>query len=196
VLAVNRIAVVVLVVALGIPGAAAADPDPAPVAVIAVAEPPRALEPVPEFGAFGAFGYGGQKDGARGWAARIEYEYLFARQRPGLMVGYGGGLEVWRSGADNWGFSLPLAIQLGAHAGPADLTVGGGFDYFLVDQVDDDTGFGLFAPFAMARFGLEVAGVRVGVDTRYGYHWQFGAESHARWSLTFFVGGRVPMRAN
>jgi hypothetical protein len=100
---------------------------------------------------------------------------------------------VWRSGEDNWGGSVPLAIVGGVRTFPVRFTIGGGVDALLVDQVNDDTGFGLYAPFAMAKLGLDVKGLQMGWDARIGYRWQFGADDHARWQLGFYVGYTASM---
>lgn len=137
-----------------------------------------------------AFGWAGQKDGKRGWSARLDYEVFpfFDPSKLGGLFGFMPGVEVWRSGDDNWGFSMPLAIVAGVRLFPLRLTLGGGVDAILVDQVDDDTGFGMYAPFALGKLGVDVFGVQVGVDTRVGYRWQIGAEDHTRWQFSFYVG--------
>jgi len=136
-------------------------------------------------------GWAGERNGPEGYVVRFEYELwpVFApRDTIGAVFGFLPGIEYWRSGDDNWGFSVPLGIVLGLRTPVARVTAGLGFDAFLVDQVDDDTGFGLWAPFGMARVGADVLGVQLGVDARLGYRWQFGADDHARWQLGVFAG--------
>lgn len=132
------------------------------------------------------FGWAGQKDGKSGWSARLDEEIYFHYTRHkqfGVITGF----EVWRSGTDNWGFSLPLAIAGGVRVEPLRLTVGAGVDMVLVDQVDDDTGFGMYAPFAMAKLGFDIRGIQMGWDARINYRWQLGADDHTRWQLGFYV---------
>jgi hypothetical protein len=142
-------------------------------------------------------GWAGQVGGPTGYVARLEYE-VFPLYTPngksGPIVGFQPGLEWWRSGADNWGASLPVALVAGVRALPVRMTVGVGMDALLVDQVADDTGFGAYAPFAMARAGLDLYGIQLGVDTRIGYRWQLGAENHARWQLAIYAGGTIGPR--
>ncbi|MDQ3336201.1 MAG: hypothetical protein M4D80_13615 [Myxococcota bacterium] len=141
-------------------------------------------------------GWAGQRGGRSGWSARLDYE-LFPFFDPGKSGGFFGfmpGFEVWGSGDDNWGFSLPFGIVAGAKLFPMRATLGFGFDAVLVDQVDDDTGFGLWAPFALAKLGVDVHGVQVGADARIGYRWQIGADDHARWQLGIYAGYTVPPR--
>ena len=136
------------------------------------------------------FGFAGQKAGPSGWSARLDYE-VFPFFTPGKIGGFFGfmpGFEVWRSGEDNWGFSVPFGIGGGVRLFPLRATVGAGLDAMLVDQVDDDTGFGLWAPFALAKLGVDVGGFQIGADARVGYRWQFGAEDHTRWQLGVYVG--------
>jgi len=172
-------------------GLAAAQPiatQPATETATTTAPPPA--HPPAGLGAGVTFGWGGQRHGREGWVARLEYEAfpVYGEANPvGAVFGFQPGFEVWRSGENNWGFSLPIAIVLGIRAFPVRGTVGVGFDAFLIDQVDDDTGVGFWAPFAMARFGADVLGYQVGADARYGYRWQFGADDHARWQLGVYV---------
>jgi len=136
-----------------------------------------------------AFGWAGQRNGPSGWSARLEYE-LFPFIDSGKLGGLFGAqpaFEVWRSGEDNWGFSLPVAIVGGIRVFPLRAVVGGGVDAILVDQVNDDTGVGLYAPFAVAKLGVDVAGFQIGADARIGYHWQFGADDHARWQFGIYI---------
>jgi hypothetical protein len=145
------------------------------------------------------FGWAGQRNGPRGWSARLDYEVFpfFDPGRSGGLFGFMPGFEVWSSGEDNWGFSFPLGIVAGVKLFPVRATLGFGFDAALVDQVDDDTGFGLWAPFALAKVGADVMGIQVGVDARIGYRWQIGADDHARWQLGFYAGyTKSPPRNN
>jgi len=137
-----------------------------------------------------AFGWAGQRNGPSGWSARLDYEVLpfFDPSERGGLFGFQPGFEVWRSGEDNWGFSLPVGVVGGVRIFPMRLTLGVGLDAIVIDQVDDDTGFGLYAPFALAKLGVDVFGAQVGADARIGYRWQFGAEDHTRWQLGIYVG--------
>lgn len=139
-------------------------------------------------------GWAGQRNGPSGHVFRLEYEVLpvLAPSREvGPLFGFHAGFEHWRSGDDNWGISLPMTMALGLRVFPVRIVGGVGIDTFVVDQVADDTGFGLFCPLAMARVGLDIFGAQVGVDARATYHWQFGAEDHARWQLGVFIGGTM-----
>lgn len=136
------------------------------------------------------FGWAGQRGGPRGWSARLDYEVLpfFDPGKSGGLFGFMPGFEVWRSGEDNWGFSIPVGIVAGVKLFPVRATLGFGFDAALVDQVDDDTGFGLWAPFALAKLGVDVRGIQIGADARVGYRWQIGADDHTRWQLGIYAG--------
>jgi len=135
-----------------------------------------------------AIGWAGQRNGPRGYVVRFEYELFPVFERMGGVFGFNPGFEWWRSGDDNWGFSVPFTWEFGARVSPFRSTLGVGFDTFLIDQVDDDTGFGMFAPLAVAKLGLDVGGVELAVDGRIGYRWQFGAADHARWQLGISIG--------
>lgn len=137
-----------------------------------------------------SLGWAGQKDGPSGWSARLDHELFpfFDPSKRGGLFGVIMGYEVWSSGEDNWGFSMPVAVVGGARVFPFRLVLGGGFDALLVDQVANDTGFGMFAPFAMSKLAIDVMGAQLGVDARVGYRWQIGAEDHTRWQLSLYVG--------
>ncbi len=136
------------------------------------------------------FGAAGQKDGPSGWSARLDYEVFpfFAPEKNGGFFGFMPGFEYWRSGENNWGFSVPFGIAGGVRLFPVRATVGFGFDAMLVDQVDDDTGFGIWAPFGLAKLGVDIHGFQIGADARIGYRWQWGADDHTRWQLGLYVG--------
>jgi hypothetical protein len=137
-----------------------------------------------------SFGWAGQRNGPSGWSARLDYEILpfFDPAKIGGLVGFMPGFEIWSSGEDNWGFSLPVAIVGGVRVFPFRVVLGGGVDAMLVDQVDDDTGFGMYAPFALGKVAIDIMGAQLGVDARVGYRWQIGAEDHTRWQLSFYLG--------
>lgn len=176
----------VILVVLAMCGAARAQPKAVSV------ESTRATQhrhPPAGLGFDATLGWAGQRNGPSGWSARVEYELLpvFATDNGGLF-GILAGFEVWRSGEDNWGGSLPFGVAGGIRLFPLRATFGVGFDAALVDQVADDTGFGLWAPFALAKLGLDVFGMQLGADARIGYRWQIGADDHARWQLGIYAG--------
>lgn len=145
------------------------------------------------FGGGFTYGLGGQKDGPSGWTMRLDYEVLpvYTPGHVGLVFGARPGFEVWSSGDDNWGFSWPVAFVAGARVLPFRAEIGAGVDAILIDQVDDDTGVGLYAPFALARLGFDIGGFQLGVDARVGYRWQIDAPDHTRWSLGVTIGKTV-----
>jgi hypothetical protein len=184
--------VLIALVALG--GTALAQPRAVSVPSSEVHHP---LRPEAE-GLGGSFflGSAGQRNGPSGWSARIDFENfkLFPHDGFGGIVGSLHGLEVWSSGEDNWGFSLPVGFIAGVRAQPLRAMIGGGIDAILVDQVDDDTGFGFYAPFALARVGFDIDGFQVGADARVGYRWQIGADDHTRWQVGFFIAKTMPQK--
>lgn len=180
----QRLAVVLAIVV----AASGAHAQPRAVSVTAT-QTHHSEHPPAGLGAGLTFGWAGQRNGPSGWSARLEYE-VFPVLTPGKIGGLFGfqpAIEIWRSGPDNWGFSLPLAIVGGVRVFPFRATIGGGVDAFLIDQVNDDTGFGLYAPFAVAKLGFDIDGYQIGADARIGYHWQFGADDHTRWQLGFYI---------
>jgi hypothetical protein len=158
-----------------------------------VAAGARSPAPHPHGGLGGTLsgGLAGMSGTPTGWLARLEYE-LFPVFAPagtaGPILGFHAGWELWRAKPD-WGLALPMAVVLGVRAQPVRATAGVGIDVFLVDVVDDDTGFGLYAPFACARVGTDVLGIQLGADARIVRRWQIGAPDHTQWQLGAFIGG-------
>lgn len=181
---------------------AIADPAPAPAPVpmtrAAPGTTPQQFDPHHHppsgLGLDFVFGWAGQRHGPSGYVARLDYE-LYPVLAPSRVAGwvfvFHAGFEYWRFGDDNWGVSMPFTFALGLRVFPVRILGGVGFDTIVVDQVANDTGFGLFAPLAMARASLDLFGAQVGVDARYAYHWLLGADDHARWQLGLFVGGTM-----
>lgn len=136
-------------------------------------------------------GRAGMSGTPTGWLVRLDYE-LFPVLAPsdtaGPILGFHVGWEVWRAKPD-WGLSLPMAVVLGVRAQPVRATLGVGFDALIVDVVNDDTGVGLYAPFACARVGGDIRGIQLGADARITRRWQFGAPDHTQWQLGVFAGG-------
>ena len=165
-------------------------PRPAPQPV-ATGAPRSAPHPHGGLGGTLTGGLVGRSETPAGWVARIEYE-LFPVLAPtgttGAILGFHAGWEFWRAKPD-WGLAMPVAIVLGVRAEPVRATAGVGVDMFLVDVVDDDTGFGLYAPFASARVGADVLGIQLGADARIVRRWQIGAPDHTQWQLGAFIGG-------
>jgi hypothetical protein len=126
-----------------------------------------------------------------GWVARLEYELfpvIAPRGTVGPVLGFHVGWEFWRAKPD-WGLGMPIAMVLGVRAPLVRATVGVGFYGFTVDEVADDAGFGMYAPFACARLGADVLGFQLGADARVVRRWQIGAPDHTQWQLGAFVGG-------
>lgn len=135
-------------------------------------------------------GRAGMSGTPTGWLVRLDYELfpvLAPRDTAGPILGFHVGWEVWRAKPD-WGLSLPMAVVLGVRAQPVRATLGVGLDMLLVDVVNDDTGVGLYAPFACARVGGDVLGIQIGADARITRRWQFGAPDHTQWQLGVLAG--------
>jgi hypothetical protein len=146
---------------------------------------------MPGQGPLFTYGRAGQRGGPSGYLLRYDFEMMPVypgHDEDGGVVAYYVGYEWSRLGPDNWSFAMPLTWAFGMRTQPVRATVGFGLDLVVIDQVNDDTGVGFFAPFANARLGVDVKGFQLGVDARYGYHWQIGADDHARWQLGAFVG--------
>lgn len=131
-------------------------------------------------GVRGGFGVAHARGLALGWYARLEMEAMTTQQHEGAGL-VGGALiggEYWSS-EDGSGGGLPMGFFLGLRSPFLFTSLGGGFQLFIVDNVRDDGGFGLYAPFASFVLGVELAGVRIAAETRGTYRWQWGAPDRA-----------------
>ena len=122
------------------------------------------------------------EDVANGWYGRLEMDVSYAEEDwgPGFVGGTTIGLEGWGSG-DGGGAGLPLSNYAGFRAPVVVSLFGAGFDIVVWDYVEDDGGFGILAPFALAAVGLDTEALRILVDVRAQYRWQWGAED--RWQI-------------
>ena len=99
-----------------------------------------------------------------------------AERGEGPLVGVLVGGEIFRApGAE--GYGLPAGFSFGWHSPHLVVALGLGFNVFIYDDIDDDAGFGLYAPFAAAEVGLELSPVfRLSADARGIYRWQWGRQ--------------------
>ena len=83
---------------------------------------------------------------------------------------------------------VPVAIALGVRA-PRVRAMGlVGIEAIFVDVIADDTGLGLYAPFAGGRVAVDVAGWYAGADARVERRWQIGAPDHTQWQASVVLG--------
>jgi hypothetical protein len=130
-----------------------------------------------------------------GWFGRIEAEGFGSGRYKGAGP-IGGGLvggELWFAKGGGGG-GLPLSLYLGYRTPGVFFSLGFGADWILIDRVNDDTGFGIFAPFGTASLGFEVAGMRILVDARPIYRWQWGAPDRAQLAIGIAVSELVEQR--
>jgi hypothetical protein len=131
------------------------------------------------------------EDIADGWFGRIEMDVSYAEESwgPGFIGGTTIGLEGWGS-SDGGGGGVPLGNYAGFRAPLVISLIGVGVDLLIWDYVQDDGGFGIFAPFGMASIGVDLDVFRVSADMRAQYRWQWGADD--RWQIR--AGLSVAMR--
>ena len=111
-----------------------------------------------------------------------------------LVVGTFSSFEGWASPRDdsdelNGGGTLAVMAYVGVISPFSILSVGIGSDVLLLDHVHGDTGFGGYAPAAMAQLGVGSGPLRFVADARISYRWQLGAEDRT----LFRLGGAVQM---
>ena len=132
-------------------------------------------------GARGTFGRAFTQGVEDGWFGRFEMEAFSAAlgRGAGPLVGADIGGEIWLAGGDVGG-GLPMGVWFGYRTPLIFSSIGFGFDLFVYDDVADDAGFGLFAPFGSAALGFDFDVLRLLVDGRVGYRWQWGAPDRAQ----------------
>ena len=162
-----------------------------PVAVPPPTAPAQRPYGHPHAGLGGGLAIGTQRqDGVDGWVARLDYEafsVLAPRGTFGGLFGFVPAFQLWRAGED-WGLGVPVAIALGVRA-PRVRAMGlVGIEAIFVDVVADDTGVGLYAPFAGGRVAVDVAGWYAGADARVERRWQIGAPDHTQWQASVVLG--------
>lgn len=125
-----------------------------------------------------------------GWVARLDYE-LFPVMTPhglsGPVVGFMAGLEYWRDGDDK-GFSMPVLWTGGVKLKVVRALIGVGIHAITIDKVNDDWGGGAWGPIGMATIGIDIWGVRIGVDARATRHLNIGAPDFNQLQLGISVG--------
>ena len=189
-----RLALAVVVAALAPAAHAqqAAEPDPTERSASRHAVHPRHGN-----GALGARVGGGvaYANGVSGaWLARLDYEaflHLPPRGTVGGLFGFTLGADYWRGEPNDWGVGFPFAFVIGVRAPIVRAYAGWGFDYLVIDQVDDDTGVGLFAPLALLNAGIDVRGWTLAADARVLRRWQIGAPDHTQWMFALMFGGTL-----
>ncbi len=116
-----------------------------------------------------------------GWYGRLELSAYSASAHEGAGA-IGGALiggEFW-SAPGATGGGLPMGFYLGARSPHVMSTLGGGFQMFIVDDVDGDGGFGVYVPYASFTMGVEAAGMRVLAEGRAQFRWQWGADDRGQ----------------
>lgn len=119
-----------------------------------------------------------------GWFGRLELEGVVASrfEGAGAVGGVTLGGELWLAG-ESGGGGLPVSFWLGYRTPALIGSLGLGALMFEIDEVDGDRGFGIYAPFATAALGVELAGTRLLADARALYRWQWGAPDRAQLQL-------------
>jgi hypothetical protein len=101
------------------------------------------------------------------------------------------GVDGWGS-VDGGGGGIPLLLYIGVRdLASLFITIGGGADLVIYDRVHDDSGVGILAPFGAAELGVELGAVRVLLDGRVQYRWQWGADDGYR--ISAGLGVSIPL---
>ncbi len=160
-------------------------------AQVAAGDPPHSDKrerPHPPAGLGGSAVFGWADEG---WVARLEYE-LFPVMAPhmtfGPVLGFVAGLEYWREGDDDKGFSMPALWAGGIKVHAMRAIIGVGIHALTIDKVNDDWGAGTWGPIAMASISVDVWGARLGVDARATRRLNFGAPDFNQLQLGINVG--------
>jgi len=168
----------------------AAEPAQSAEAKVELAVPPARAATKPDrarahgwggAGVRGTFGRAFTEDTADGWFGRFELDAFggASQDNAGGVFGATVGGELWL--AENaGGGSLPMGLYFGYRTPLVFSSIGAGFHVFVYDRVDDDGGFGLYAPFGSVALGLDFGPVRVLAEGRATYRWQWGAPDRAQ----------------
>jgi len=163
----------------------AVDPPPP----VDVAEEPRRRNLIANEAAGPRFSFGRAfTEGIEaGWAGRFESE-LFLVSKRNALFGVRLGLEGW-GGPNGGGGGIPMSCYLGVfvpfYASPKApalvFSLGPGLEAAFYDRINDDGGFGIFAPFGTSELGIDFRGVRLLADLQAQYRWQWDADD--RWQI-------------
>jgi hypothetical protein len=153
-------------------------------------------EGVSAAGARATFGRTLTENVSDGWFGRFEMEAFtaFADRRAGPLAGVLLGGEIWLAD-DAVGGGLPMSFYFGFRTPTIFSSIGLGFDLFVYDDVEDDGGFGIYAPFGAASLGLDLGGVRILADGRAIYRWQWGAPDRGQLMLGLSLAHTIEERA-
>ncbi|MCA9634303.1 MAG: hypothetical protein KC766_41945 [Myxococcales bacterium] len=119
----------------------------------------------------------------QGWYGRLDFTTL-AGKRKGLfggVIGADAGFEYWTSTGGSGG-GIPIAVGFGALGPLSHFGIDLGFE-FLIDDRDDDLGFGIYAPFARGKLGFDFGSVMILADSQIQYRWQWGADDYTDYRL-------------
>lgn len=121
----------------------------------------------------------------------VRFENVQATERPsGFVVGAASGYEYWSAGASS-GFHIPIGGFVGTHVGGVTSTFGAGVGLLAIEEVRDDTGFGV-VPYASATLGFDLSRRRsVTIDARASRHVLLGAPDIWRWNIAVMWGTSV-----
>jgi hypothetical protein len=108
---------------------------------------------------------------------RLEFETSIgpASARP-VVLGALFGVEGWGAAGVGGGGALPLSLYIGGHRDRGFWLTGGlGTDLVLYDRAYDQGGFGIFAPLVTTATGVDLGAIRILLDARGQYRWNFSA---------------------
>lgn len=119
----------------------------------------------------------------QGWYGRLDFSALAGKRKGwfGGTIGADAGFEYWTSSGGSGG-GIPMSVSFGALGPLSHLGINLGFE-FLVDDRDDDLGFGIYAPFARAKLGFDFGAVMILADSQIQYRWQWGADDYTDYRL-------------
>jgi hypothetical protein len=158
-----------------------------------VQQPPQQQHAVPtepperdvDLGIRGGGGFAFTRGVDTGYYVRMEMPFYFDHKK-----GEGGmfllvGAEGWMAGnesgnIDAAGGGLAYSSNGAFEFGSFFLSLGVGFDIFIVDRVYEETGVGFLVPGAGTSFGLNLDGFKVLAEARGKYRWQFKAEDRSQ----------------
>jgi hypothetical protein len=165
---------------------------PEPRATVAVDPPPGEEERDPWTDGKGARISAGLiliEEHSGGGYGRLELESFAVKpSHEGMIGGVLFGIEGWGAeGSGGGGFPF---LWYGGFRGRQSIfaTIGFGWSWAIYDRVDGDGGFGIFAPTTGVAMGGDFESVRVLLEGRAQYRWQWGADDRFQLQAGLTIG--------
>jgi hypothetical protein len=130
-----------------------------------------------------------------GGFARLGGDAMLSKdpERARFVWGVWDAYEGWIA-SEAGGFAIPIEFFVGYRQAPFVATLGGGFNLLTIDDLDHDTGVGIFSPRGGLRAGLDLGGVTILATSDIGYRWMWGRDDISMLQLGLMIGIGPPFQ--